>query len=178
MNRLRVFPLLVLLGSTSFCQPANDSNTTVFSTQPGRHTSCPIVLKAKWSRSEAKLLRIDSSDSVQQSLEVTLNNPDSLAVRQSRLTVYGLPPGVRLQPAVAYSLGGNPLEVAKSFTFDRTIEKGHSISVEVSAANMGLVTGINLDSLVYADGSSWRPSLRHPCQAVSQGAEHVPVVRP
>jgi hypothetical protein len=114
-------------------------------------------------------LPIDSSglSGNEQKLQITLNNSQSLTVRQSRITVYALPAGVRVEPAVAYSLGANPLEVAKTFTIKRTVQAGQSSSVDLSIADVSTVTGINLDFLTYADGTSWRPSFRKSCQALN-----------
>jgi hypothetical protein len=166
MNRLRVLTVLYLLGATGFCQTANEGRTTIFTTPPNKQASCPLEIKATWRGSfVTKPQPVDSSVRQPRSLEITLRNSQSSAVREARLTVYGFPPTAILSPAVAYSLGANPLEVRKSFTFDRTIEPGQTASVEVSTPNMVTVTGINLDSLAYADGSGWHPSFRYPCQA-------------
>jgi hypothetical protein len=169
MNRLRVLTVLFLLGATGFCQTADKSRTTVFTTppsKPNQQSFCPLEIKATWSGSfVTKPQPVDSRVRQPQSLEITLRNSQSSAVRQTRLTVYGFPSTAILNPAVVYSLGANPLEVRKSFTFDRTIEPGQTASVEVSTPNMVAVTGINLDSLAYADGSGWHPPFRYPCQA-------------
>jgi hypothetical protein len=120
-------------------------------------------------------MRIDGSapGDNEKKLQITLNNSQSLAVRQSRITVYALPAGVRVQPAVAYSLGANPLEIAKTFTIKRTLQAGQSSSVDLSIADVSTVTGINLDSLTYADGTSWHPSFREPCRALNTVARAV-----
>jgi len=173
MRHSQVLFALFLVGSTSFCQTAYESRTTTLSTFS--KTFCPVEIKATWSKSSAKLLPADSSGGQQQNLEITLSNSQPLTARRAQVTVYGFPPGARSVPAVVYSLGANPLEVAKSFTFDCAIETGQSISVELAVPNLHTVTGINLDSLEYANGSSWHPSFRYPCQALDRSIERVPV---
>jgi len=176
MNRSHVLTALFLVGSAGLCQTADKAPTTMFSTVPTAQSFCPLEIKAAWTKPSGTigLRRIDSGSDQSQSLEVTLKNSQSLAVRRSQITVYGFPPGAHAEPAVLYSLGANPLEVAKSFTFDRAIEPGQSTAIDLSIADVETITGINLDSLTYADGSSWRPQFRYPCQALSGRTEQVP----
>jgi hypothetical protein len=167
MNRFYVLTALLVLGSSGICQTANTSRTDP-GFGPKERAFCPVEIKAVWPESSAKVRPVPSGIKQPQTLQVTFNNSRSLAVRETRVTVYGFPSGAYAQPAVLYSLGANPLEVWRSFTFDRRIEPGQSTAVDLSVPNVGTLTGINLDSVVYADGSSWHPSFDYPCQALNK----------
>jgi hypothetical protein len=177
MNRFSVLATLILLGSTAFSQTADQhSRTRVFSTAD-TSSNCPIEIRAKVEvgvEGPRGLQRIvsDPSDN-EQKLQITLKNSKSLVVRQSQITVYALPVGVLAEPAVLYSLGANPLEMARTFTIKRTVQAGESTSVDLSIADARTVTGINLDSLTYADGTSWYPSFRESCRAINTAAHAV-----
>jgi hypothetical protein len=177
MNRFSVIATLILLGSTAFSQTADThSRTRVFSTADDS-SNCPIEIRAKVEvgvEGPRGLQRIvsDPGDN-EQKLQITLMNSESLVVRQSQITVYALPTGIRVEPAVLYSLGANPVEIPKTFTIKRTVQAGESASVGLSIAAASTVTGINLDSLTYADGTSWHPSFRESCQAINTAAHAV-----
>jgi hypothetical protein len=177
MNRLAVLTALILLGSPGFSQTADEpSRTMVFSTAD-TPSNCPVEIRAKVEVPShlRGLQRIDVSDPSdnEQTLQITVNNSQSVAVRRSQITVYALPAGVRVEPAVLYSLGANPAEIAKSFTITRTVQAGQSSSVDLSIGDVSTVTGIDLDSLTYADGTIWHPSFRTPCRAVNTGSHAV-----
>jgi hypothetical protein len=140
-------------------------------------SNCPIEIRAKvelGAEGTRGLQRIvsDPSDN-EQKLQITLKNSKSLVVRQSQVTVYALPVGLFAEPAVLYSLGANPREIARTFTIKRTVQAGESASVGLSIADASTVTGINLDSLTYADGTSWHPSFRESCRAINTAAHAV-----
>ena len=170
MNRFGVFTILFLLGSTGFSQTtSNHSRILVFSTSDDLQSSCPIEIKAKMELGAGRLLPIDLKENAEK-LEVTLNNSQPLRIVRARLTVYGFPAGVRVDPAVLYPQGENPAEIARTFAVDRTVEAGRSTSIDLAIVNLGTVTAIGLDSLSYADGSRWHPSFRKSCRATSRGA--------
>jgi hypothetical protein len=177
MNRFGVFTILFLLGSTGFSQTTSNHsrNVMVFSTSDGFQPSCPIEIKAKMELGAGRVLPIDlAGEESAKRLEVTLNNSQPLKIAKARLTVYGFPAGVRIDPAVLYPAGENPAEIARSFAVDRTVEAGHSTSIDLSV-NLGTVTAIGLDSLSYADGAHWHPDFRRSCRATSRGASDLEV---
>jgi hypothetical protein len=177
MNRFGVFTILFLLGSTGFSQTtSNHSRTMVFSTADGFQSSCPIEVKAKMELGAARVVPIDLEENAEKlQVTVTLNNSQTLSIVRARLTVYGFPAGVRIDPAVLYPAGENPAEITRIFAVHRTVEAGHSTSIDLSVAHLGTVTAIGLDSLSYADGSHWHPSFRKSCTATSTGASDLEV---
>jgi hypothetical protein len=168
MNRFGVFTILFLLGSTGFSQTtSNHARVMVFSTSDGFQPSCPIEIEAKMELGEGRVLPIDLEENAKK-LQVILNNSQPLRIVKARLTVYGFPVGVRIDPAVAYEAGENPAEIARTFAVDRTVEAGHSTAIDLFVANLGTVTAIGLDSLSYADGSHWHPAFRKSCKVPAQ----------
>ena len=178
MNRFGVFTILFLLGSTGFSQTtSNHARVMVFSTSEAFQPSCPIEIKAKMELGEGRVLPIDLEEKAEK-LQVTLNNSQPLGIVKARLTVYGFPPGVRIDPLVLYPAGENPAEIKRTFAVDRTVEAGHSTSIDLTVVNLGTVTTIGLDSLSYADGSQWHPAFRKSCKATSAGTSDLEVSTP
>jgi hypothetical protein len=171
MNRICVFTILFFLGSTGFSQTSSKhSRIMAFSTSDDFQSSCPIQIKAKMELGAGRVLPIDLEENAGK-LQVTLNNSQPLKVVRARLTVYGFPVGVRIDPAVLYPAGENPAEIARTFPVERTVEVGRSASIDLSVVDLGTVSAIGLDSLTYADGSSWHSSYRKSCRATSGASD-------
>jgi hypothetical protein len=179
MNRFGVLTVLFLFGATAFSQTADKhARTMVFSTADQTPSNCPIEIRATVEVSAEGPRGLQHTDVSERSdnwqkLQITLKNSQSLAVRQSRITVYAMPTGVFALPAVLYSLGANPAELAKTFTIKRTVQAGQSNSLDLSIVDVSTVTGLSLDSLTYADGTSWQPSFRESCRAINSAAHAV-----
>jgi hypothetical protein len=163
MNAVRALPLAFLFGSIAFSQTSDRQ----FSSESFR-ANCPIEIKASL-KGAGKIVPIVpaknelSTDSEQQ-LWITLSNPKSEIVAV-RITVYGFPVGGRVDPAVLY-FPHNPAEITKTIAFDQTVAVGQAAKLDVAVPNFSTVTSIDLNSVTYSDGSSWRPEGRKSCRAV------------
>jgi len=116
-----------------------------------------------------------------QRIHITLANPES-EVASVQLTIYGLPVGGRIDPAVAYLnrdgsviVHNNPAEIHKTIAFDRAVGARQSTSIDVSARDFSIVSSIDLNSVTYSDGSSWHPANQKYCQAVSVPTGALPI---
>ena len=160
MNSLRLLPLVILLGSAAFSQTLPDN--------------CPIEMKARMD-SAGKVVPVENGqiEANVQRLRITLSSPKSAGIAATQITVYGFPVGGRIAPAVLY-LPSDPAEIRKTFTFDRAVPAGQSATIELWVRDFSTVTSLNLDSVAYADGSSWHPQDHKYCQAfVSSSIERV-----
>jgi hypothetical protein len=81
------------------------------------------------------------------------------------LTVYGFPVGGRVDPAVAFArhegspvVHNDPAEIQKTIAFDRAVAAGQSTSIDISVRDFSIVSSIDLNSVIYSDGSHWHPA--------------------
>jgi hypothetical protein len=180
MNQTRVLPLLFLLVSTAFSQTTGKqpvSQLEQFSSA-ALQANCPIQLKASLYviGRTAGVEPIEKGQTTErgQRIHITLANPEA-QVDSVRLTLYGLPTGIRagVSPAVAYRghegtavVHNDPAEIQQTISFDRLLRMGQSSSIDVSVQDFSSVSSIDLNSITYSDGSSWHPANHKYCQAV------------
>jgi len=163
MSSVRALPLVFLLGAMAFPQ----SSIKHFSSDPVR-ANCPIELNANLKTAGHTVLTTPTkegqSTADEQRLEIIVSNPKSEIIG-ARLTIYGFPVGGRVEPAVAYS-PHSPSEISRTIAFEQVVGEGQSGSYEFVLPNFSAVDSVNLDSVTYSDGSSWRPVGRRLCRAL------------
>jgi hypothetical protein len=163
MKLTRALPLVLVFGATAF--PQNPGKQ--FSSGNAR-TNCPIELKAslRIAGNVVPITPVGNGQSTgeKEQLEITLSDPKS-DVKSARITIYGFPIGGRVDPAVLYSPHA-PAEIKKTIGLSRTVAVGGSTSYEVAIPDFSTVTSIDLDSVVYSDGTSWHSETPKSCQAL------------
>jgi hypothetical protein len=108
---------------------------------------------------------VTGKDNASQKLDLHLSNPrDTRAVTHAQITVHGLTAHGRITPADS----GNPnaATIAKQVDLQLTVASGASTSTGLLFKGFTSVRWITLDSLTYADGSTWQASTQHNCQIV------------
>ena len=163
MNPTRALPLVLLFGSMAFSQ---NLGTQQFSSD-GFRANCPVELKASL-QAAGKIVPIvpaktGQNQPDQRRLQITLGNPKS-EVASARITVHGYPVGVRVDPAVLYF--PDPAEITETIVFNRAVAAGENASLGVAIPGFSTVTSLDLDSVTYSDGSSWRAGNLRNCRAV------------
>jgi len=136
--------------------PAQDNRSTKnFKFQPSPQAFCPVELKASLDVS-AKLILIKDQSAWQPSRKLTidLENPRTASILNAQISVHGFPMGARAIPAVLY-FGNNPAEISQALAFNRQVEAGRNASMEFWLQRFSTVSSIELDSVTYADGTSW-----------------------
>ena len=162
MNPTRALPLLMLFSSLAFPQTFDEQ----FSSQLFR-ANCPVELRANLTLTP-KILPVQkerSGDTGNEHLiTISLRNP-KMEMTGARMTIHGFPIGIRIDPGVVY-FPNHPAEIRRTARFDRKVAAGQDASFDFSVSDFGTVTSIDLDSVTYADGSTWRPENTNLCRAV------------
>jgi hypothetical protein len=108
---------------------------------------------------------VTGQDNASQKLDLQLSNPrDTRAVTHAQITVHGLTAHGRITPAASGSSA--TATVAKQVDLQLSVAPGASASAGLVFKGFTSVRWIDLDSLTYADGSTWHASPQHNCQIV------------
>lgn len=149
------------LATAALAQSPTSSPTTFTLATPS--TSCPVDLSAQPGVGPGMVIVITGKDNASQKLDLQLSNARStLAVTRAQITVHGLTARGRITPAS----NPNPATIAKQVDLQLTVAPGASTSTGLLFKGFTSVRWIDLDSLTYADGSTWHSSPRHNCQIV------------
>ena len=168
MNRIHALSLVFLL-----CTIASNAQTSgkqlsyslTFSPARPLASDCPVEVKARLDVSgKVVLIKGGQTQGISEKLQIILSNPKSPGIAAAHLTVRGFPVGVRFAPAVLYS-SNDPAQITKTIAFDRPLAAGQNASVLVGVSDFSTVTSIDLDSVTFADGLSWHPTVRKACSA-------------
>jgi len=166
MTRLNLVSFSLLLGSIMLpAQIPNQSKTpatVIF--LPIASSPCPVGLHAK-QNSGGDILAISGAHpkGVGQSIRLILTNPDSRRIVGASVTVRGLTGKSRVietlsSPAVS--------DAAKSIDVTFTGSHGNEISADLWVPGMSSVQAIDLSSVTYSDGSTWKLVTGNLCHAV------------
>jgi hypothetical protein len=171
MRRLPV-SLLMLLATVSYAsgqsEPRGQADAahplgTIFHVPAATGSGCPVGLSAE-RRSDTMMLRAGDSrlkDSAQ-GLHITFNHRDEPQIESAEITVYGVTSKLRVLPAGISSSD----EVSKTFELQRTKGSEGLQEASVWMQKVGSLTRVELTSITYADGTTWRRSKSSQCRAV------------
>jgi hypothetical protein len=149
------------LTTASLAQSPTQSPTTFPLITPS--TSCPVDLSAQPGVGPGMIVVIAGKDNASQKLDLQLSNSrDARAVTHAQITVHGFTVHGRIPPAS----NPNPATIAKQVDLQLTVAPGASTSTGLLFKGFTSVRWIDLDSLTYADGSTWHTSPQHNCQVV------------
>ncbi len=188
MNRPTLFSLAVLLASATLAaqtasrQPtqgfgvasmeglSNDQHQTqtiVISPQQ-QNSACPVSVRAQqaanWSRRE-----VDNNPpkGPAQRLHLTLANPDFTRITGATVTVRGLTPRNRVTQTQRST--GNSSDAAKTLSITFPAGPGKDVSSDLVVPGLSAVYSIDLDSITYADGSTWKLAAGKVCRTPVDG---------
>jgi hypothetical protein len=188
MKRPTLFSLAVLLASAALAaqtagrQPSqgfgvasmeglsNDQHQTqtiVISPQQ-QGSVCPVSVRAQqaanWSRRE-----VDNKPpkGPAQRLHLTLVNPDSTRITGATVTVRGLTPRNRVTQTQLST--GDSSDAAKTLSITFTAGLGKDVASDLLVPGLSAVYSIDLDSIAYADGSTWKLAAGKVCRTPIDG---------
>lgn len=152
-------------------QPATPSgNSQTFAIEQFAANSCPVELEASLDTTGRLVLVQDTQSRNQpkqssQKLRVILRNPSSKAIVAASFSARGYPSKLRFVPVTLLDPSQDPAAIRRIFTFNRTVAPGQQTSMELELREFGAVTSIEMDSAIYADGSTWQQSFYRTCKA-------------
>jgi hypothetical protein len=133
----------------------------------GRST-CPVGFYAGHSNSLTQLRAQDARPGlISQSLNVRMDNSTRHDIVSAQITVHGLSPHYRLTPANADAAANGDL--TKHMQLDLTVDAGRHGDTDLRIYGFTSVQRIDLDSLTYADGTTWTASAERRCSVAPNG---------
>ena len=156
MNRIRSLPLAFLLVSTF----AVAQQSVTLHRSENTSTGCPIDIQARHATQTPVSMDADEKNAPGtkvvpqlQRLQLTLTNPSSRDIVSAEFTAHGFSNKPR---AMELSAGSNAPDLAKTIEIALGVKgKGHA-SRDLSLNHFTAVTSIDLNSITYADGTTWR----------------------
>ncbi len=173
MKPICILPLAIVLATTSAIGQdtvllRSPQTTRSILMQPRTHrTDCPVDLKVNHGES---FLKRDTkygpfappAPKVQeQRIELTMTNPSSKEIVSAQITVYGFSDKWRAIPLAGAK---DTPDLRKTINLVLNVKGNDHASSDLSLNRFTSVAYVNLDSLTYADGGTWKASSLDACR--------------
>lgn len=152
--------------------PALSQSATLFA-RPGT-TGCPVGLRAQREVTLGTVIvkngQDDQSrpkDEITQRLHMTLTNSNPHDIVGIQITVHGFPAKARLVPTV--SAQSDASELKKTIALKINVGSNQNASTDLRLRAFTAVRLLDVDSVDYADGSSWHASAQQTCHVEPEG---------
>jgi hypothetical protein len=131
--------------------------------------ACPVSVHAQqaasWNRME---VGSDHPKGPAQRLHLTLANPDSSRITKATVTVRGLTPKTRATPT-PLTVGRDRSNAARTLDVPFSSASGKEVSADLWVSGLSAVYTVDLVSLTYADGSTWKLATGQSCRTSIDG---------
>ena len=124
---------------------------------------CPVSLRAQRQGTAVMHNAGDPSQdrTPAQRLELTLFNAHTRNVVSAVLKVHGFDGSVQVMPADPIRKGGH--EVTRTIELNLSVLSMHSASTDLTMRSFGMVSRIEVESVGFADGTSWKAAEQGMC---------------
>jgi hypothetical protein len=176
MKRIAALPLVLLFGLIALAfgsialaaqtSSQNQPQKTVTEVAPPPGT-CPVSLHARHAGG-GEMWKVDGVpiNGISQMLHLIVTNPDSRRVVAANVTVRGFADKGRLLPAMSTQDGS---DAAKTLDVKFPSGPGKETTTELRVPGLTAVTVIDLNSVTYSDGSSWKLAPGNSCRSWVDG---------
>ncbi len=165
MNHMPAVSLVLLFGSmTVTAQSLLDKQPAVLNLVQ-MSSSCPVGISVQHrSGSERLEAKQPQSKEIAQYLQVTMSNSKSLDIVGAQITAHGFDAKTRYLPA-QYPRTSSP-DLTKTVDLDLTVQSKGNASTDLRLPRFTAVSWIDLDSVTYADGTTWHSAAGKTCHVV------------
>lgn len=155
--------LLLLLGSIALTAQTSGQTLTGSLEMPPEVNNCSILLHVEQA---AAGVLLDAKDKphkgIGQKLYLTISNPDSKHITRGTVIVHGLTDKGRVTQTLSNQ--NAPSEISKTLTVKFSAESNKADSGYLWAPGMTSVQSVDLKSVTYADGSTWKHGTSESCR--------------
>jgi len=172
MNRTAAVSFALLFGSTILVAQTASQNqapvqTTTLSVAPPP-SSCPVSLHARQTPGWDKMVVNGASPkSTSQMLHLTVAAPHPRSVVAANVTVRGFSNKARLLPTGLSNQDSS--DAAKTLDVTFSAATGKEVSADISVPGLTAVSVIDLNSVTYSDGSTWKLAAGSSCRSWIDG---------
>ncbi|MHB1960186.1 MAG: hypothetical protein ACYCO5_14330 [Acidobacteriaceae bacterium] len=174
MKLAGAFSLALVLGSLTLPAQSSgrhDTQPAVATVVPGS-SNCPVDIRAQKNLGAGQLQTLpagsDRNPGLGQNLHLTLTNSTFAQIIGVRITAYGLNSKGQVTPA--RTTADDSSAIKKTLDLKLKVEPKSNASTDILLTGFTSVAYINVDSIRYADGSTWTPSAAHTCHVVPDAA--------
>jgi hypothetical protein len=130
----------------------------------GNELSCPVGFNAQLSTGPGMVI-VDSGtrSPVSQQMLLTFRNPAAHGITSMRVTVHGLTAKGQTLPVVTDSANA-PGTIDTPATLHLSVAPNSGNSTQLRVRGITSVRSIDLDEVIYADGSSWHTTANRGCR--------------
>lgn len=170
MKLVGLCSIAVVLGSMTLLAQASGqklSTSVITSVVPGS-INCPVAISAQKDLGAGRFQNVPAkgqqNQGPNQNLHLTLTNSTYSEIIGVRVTAYGLNAIGQITPAKAAANTSSAMQ--QSFDLKLKVDPKSIGSVDLALAGFTSVTYLNVDSIRYAGGSTWKPSAQRTCRAI------------
>jgi hypothetical protein len=127
-------------------------------------SNCPVELRAQPGGGGAVAYASDPQKGKSQRLHLTFSNRKSKEIVAVSVTVRGLSPWARVVPVDSGTQASH--ELAKTVDLNLNVATGKNAEEDVALQSFASITRVDLESVEYADGTSWKASSMQSCHIV------------
>lgn len=182
MKLFCILPLGLTLATTVAVGQVNlgSAKATALTITPSSSGNCPIGLEVNhgWLYAQKRAgLGLGPKDPMPladavQRINLTMTNPSSREIVKVQLTVHGFSDKGRL-----FTLGSAVPDLTRKITFERDIQGNGHATHDLALKDFTAVSSVDLDSLTYADGSTWNATIGGFCSVSPNSLMRVSAVR-
>lgn len=169
MKIARAFSFALVVGSMTLLAQSSGRNgrqAVVATVEPGS-INCPVEIRAQWQFGRNWLQKVPSSGNqppgLGRGIKLTLTNPALTEIVGVRVTVNGHISKSRVSPVLTSQ---DQSEISKTIDLKLNVGPKSEVSTVLFLAGFTSVTLIDVDSIRYANGSTWTPSPVRTCHVV------------
>ena len=167
MKRLTLLSFSLLFGSIALSAQTTDQNktqTVIVAVRP-ENGACPVSVHAKQAGG-GEMQRVDRAHpkGVGQGVHLILTNRDSRQIVGAKVTVRGLTAKNRVVNTL--STQDDSSDAAKTLNLTFPAGSGNESSTDIWVPGLTAIQSIDLNSLAYADGSTWQLSAGMTCRTI------------
>jgi hypothetical protein len=131
---------------------------------------CPVRLRAKQGAGgETLAVRNGRPKGAAQLLHLFVTNPDSRQIVGANVVVSGLAAKGRFVQTLSLSNQADASDAMRSLDVSFSAEPGKDVSTDLWVPGMTAVQAIELRTITYADGSTWKLASGNTCRTVPDG---------
>jgi hypothetical protein len=172
MKPISILPLAIVLATTSAIGQdtvllRSPQTTASVLMQPRTfRADCPVELKVSHGPSLQKRdtnygpLAPPTPAVQEQRIQLTMTNPSAREIVNAQITVHGFSDKSRAIPLVS---GTSTPDLTKKFNLGLNVKGNDHASSDLSLRRFTSVAYVDLDSLTYADGATWKASSPGAC---------------
>ena len=172
MNRRSAFPLVLFLGVASIPAASfglSHSQSTTLQGVP-ESTDCPIDMRVQFQSPYGAARPVDKAHADENGLQlhIDLGNLKSVAIVGADVTVHGFTTKGRVSPARVSQADAS--DITKDIYLHFKVNGKTNASADIQLDGFGAVRYVELNSVHYADGSTWRSSAQRTCHVAPDAA--------